>query len=866
MIMLEKDFLMNNIVLGILAHVDAGKTTLSEAILYKSGNIRSLGRVDNGDSFLDNNEMERKRGITIFSKQAEFQWGENNFSLLDTPGHVDFSAEMERTLHVLDYAILVISGSDGVQGHSRTLWRLLRQYKVPTFIFVNKMDQPDNDKDVLLKELKNEFGFGCIDFANNEFSTETLEEIALIGDNCDYMKNMDVLSRYLETGSISDDIIKSLIKKAEIYPCYFGSALKLQGIDQFLEGISRFVVSTNYPNDFGARIYKITRDPQGNRLTHMKITGGELRTKEILFDEEKVNQIRIYSGEKYEVVSSVEAGRICSVAGLISTFPGQHVGYESNKEVFLLEPVLTYRLLFEDSTSPRQAYTNIKILEDEMPELSVEWIEEHGELHIKLMGQVQIEILKELILSRFGYHVKFDVGSITYKETIKNTVIGVGHFEPLRHYAEAHIRIEPGERGSGIEICSDCSEDKLDKNWQRLIMTHLKERNFRGVLTGSVLTDVKFTVINGRAHNKHTEGGDFRQATYRAVRQGLMQAESVLLEPMYSFRLEIPTELVGRAMTDLDNMHATMDSPDISGDKTVITGVGPVATMRDYQINVNSYTHGTGSIFCGFSGYSECHNQDEVLSKCRYNPDFDTANPSSSVFCAHGSGFIVPWNEVENYMHVSDEEYENSPTFFKDNRNIAVKDFDYSIDLEEIDEIMNRTYKSNEKSGKQEFKKKKPPVPSYKQYKSVYKAPDKKVMIVDGYNVIFAWEDLKVLAEVNIDSAKDRLINILSNYHGITNIEIILVFDGYKVKNNSGSESIIENITVVHTKEGQTADLFIENYTNTNTEKYDITVVSSDGLIQQITRGHNCKVVSSRELKEIMQSTMEKFREDYNIQ
>ena len=854
---------MDNIVMGILAHVDAGKTTLSEAILYKTGCIRNLGRVDNKDSFLDTNDMERKRGITIFSKQAEFEMEEKHFTLLDTPGHVDFAAEMERTLHVLDYAILVINGSDGIQGHSITLWKLLRQYRVPTFIFVNKMDQLNNDKDALLKELQAEFGLCCIDFTNNSFTSEALEEIALIADN--YYTEIDFLTEFIDSGKIETGVISELIEERELVPCYFGSALKLTGIDGFLQGISLYMKQKHYPSDFGGRVYKITRDSQGNRLTHIKITGGTLNTKDTIFDSEKINQIRIYSGEKYETVMSIDAGRICSVTGLLTSYPGQHIGYEKDSELPLLEPVLSYKLLFEDSTNVRQAYPNIKILEEEMPELSVEWFEERGEINVKLMGQVQIEILKELILNRFGYHIKFDVGTITYKETVADTVIGVGHFEPLRHYAEAHIKIEPGERGSGIEIFSDCSEDKLDKNWQRLIMTHLKERVFKGVLTGSALTDVRFTVINGKAHNKHTEGGDFRQATYRAVRQGLMQAENVLLEPIYSFRLEIPTELVGRAMTDLDGMYATINSPEISGDKTVITGKCPVATMRDYQINVNSYTHGTGCIFCSFSGYDVCHNQEEVAAKIGYNPELDSANPSSSVFCAHGSGYIVAWDEVKKYMHVSDDEYIAEDDEIIEKAFSRTKDFEYSIDLEEIDAIMNRTYKSNEKTAKHEYKKKKAPPLDYSRYKSVYKKPEDKLLIVDGYNVIFAWEELKELAEINIDSAKDKLISILSNHHGVTDIKILLVFDGYKVKNNQGDECETENITVVHTKEGQTADIFIENFTNSNTEKYNITVVSSDNLIRQITSGHNCNVMSSKAFKEYIESSLSDFRKQYNI-
>lgn len=852
------DKTMKNIVLGILAHVDAGKTTLSEGLLYTAGEIRSFGRVDSKNTLLDNDELERARGITIFSKQAEFNTNETHFTLLDTPGHVDFSAEMERTLQVLDYAVLVISGSDGVQGHTSTLWKLLKQYKIPVFIFVNKMDMPDNDRLKILELLHTELSECCVDFGDGGLSEAVMEEVAILS------QNEALVDFFLNNNYLNDSDIAESVRKRRVFPCFFGSALKLDGVKTLIDGLDRFTVMPEYRDDFAAKVYKITRDSQGSRLTHIKITGGSLSVKDVVCGDEKVNQIRIYSGRRYETSGTVESGRICAVTGLISTYAGMGLGADSNLDMRLLEPVLTYSLKVPDSLSSRQIYPSLKLLEEEMPELCLEWNGENEEILIKLMGQVQLEILGNIINNRFGFTPEFGTGSITYKETIADTVIGVGHFEPLKHYAEVHLLMEPGARGSGLEIVSDCSEDILDKNWQRLIMTHLKERKHPGVLTGSSVTDIKITVINGRAHQKHTEGGDFRQATYRAVRQGLMQAESVLLEPYYSFRLDIPSDMVGRAMNDIENMSGNMDAPLINEGKVVITGTAPVSSMRDYQINVNSYTKGLGSLFVSFSGYGKCHNQEAVVAEMAYNAESDSDNPSSSVFCAHGSGFIVPWYQVEEYMHVTDETGQDmSGVRYEAHRNTG--SFDYTIDLEEIDEIFSRTFEANRKTGKHEYKKNKIPIAVYNRHSMVNNYSREKMLIVDGYNVIFAWDELKALADINIDSAKDRLIHVLSNYQGMTDIKLMLVFDGYRVKGNRGSEAFLDNITVIYTKEGETADQFIEKFANNNRESYNITVATSDGLIQQITRGLDCFIISSRELQKLINEAAEEFRNSYNI-
>ena len=848
---------MKNIVLGILAHVDAGKTTLSESILYNTGVSKRMGRVDNHDTVLDHDAFERSRGITIFSKQARFFLQGYNVSLLDTPGHVDFSAEMERTLQVLDYAIVVISASDGVTGHTKTLWNLLRQYEIPAFIFVNKMDQPGSDRDAVLNQLQKELSDGCVCFADisGENVEHCYEDISILS------QDEAILEQYLECGAIDDEKIKACIANRRIFPCYFGSALKNQGVDTLLHGLEKWMRAKEYNPEFGAKIYKITRDDNGNRLTHLKVTGGTLSVKDCIFKDEKVHQIRIYHGEKYETCQTVDAGAICAVTGLINTYAGQGLGIEQDTGMKLYTPIMTYRLLLPKDVSARQIYPNMKQLVEEMPELSLEWNENTEMIHVSLMGQVQTEILTELIKRRFGFALDFDMGSITYMETIKAPVIGVGHFEPLRHYAEVHLLLEPQDAGSGIVVDSNCSVDVLDKNWQRLIMTHLLEKSHVGVLTGSKLTDVRITVINGRAHQKHTEGGDFRQATYRAVRQGLMQAETILLEPYYNFVIDVPAEMIGKVMTDIDNMFGKVLEPRIEDDWAYLSGYGPVYTLRNYQKNLDAYTHGKGSMYVTVRGYEPCHNQEEIVETMGYKPDEDLRNPSASVFCAHGSGYLVPWYEVFDNMHVQDENEKTSIDDFTCPKGNA---FDYSIDLEEIDQILSRTFLANRKKEKHPYQKKKTELPSYSHVKSI--SPKDKLLIVDGYNVVFAWDELKTLAEQNIDSAKDRLIQILSNYRGIIDKNILLVFDGYKRKGNSGSTVVQENITVVHTKEDVTADQYIEKFSHENRNKYSITVATSDGMIQQIVRGANGNIVSSRELLLQIEAAAKELRETYDIE
>lgn len=852
---------MKNTVIGILAHVDAGKTTLSEAFFYQSGVIRQAGRVDNKDAFLDHNEMERARGITIFSKQAFFSWKNTVFTLLDTPGHVDFSAEAERCLKVLDYAVLVVSAPDGVQGHTLTLWKLLKQLGIPTFLFINKMDLANDGKEALMEHLRKSLDYGCMDFSEIAPEGEALEEMALLGDK---------LEEFLESGTLSDESICGMIHDRNIFPCFFGSALKLDGTEALLDGMDRYTVQQNAETDaFRARVYKITHDEQGKRLTHLKVLSGVLRTRDILCGDEKVSQIRRYNGERYEACNETQTGCIYAVTGPEETYAGQGIGDGMSDENATLEPVLSYRITFPEGTSPLAAIRDLRLLEGEMPELNVVWDEEHKEIHVRVMGQIQIDILKQLVKERFSYAIAFDKGSIAYKETIADTVIGVGHFEPLRHYAETHIRIEPGERGSGISVTSDCSEDVLERNWQRLIATHLTERIFRGVKTGAPLTDVKFAIINGRAHNKHTEGGDFRQATYRAVRQGLMQAESVLLEPFYDFTLEIPTEMVGRAMTDLTNLHAKMTPCEIMEDVAVMTGRGPVATLRDYQIELQSYTHGKGHLSVAFGGYDVCHNADEVIKAKGYDPDADKANPSASVFCAHGSGFQVPWYEVFEYMHVKDEvEYSDGGAVYQEERR---RRYDFSLGTDEVDEIINRTFHANAGASKSGYKKQKTQAAvsrSYKEGEYVYRPVERKekVLLVDGYNVIFAWDELKALSSVNLDTAKDRLVSILSKYQSINDYRVKLVFDGYRVKGSAGSTMRLEDIEIVHTKEGEKADQYIESYTQKHGKELDILVVSSDSLIRQITGGHNCRVVSSAEFLLRMEQELETFRKQSGLQ
>lgn len=851
---------------GLLAHVDAGKTTLSESILYQSGAIRNLGRVDHQDAFLDTDEMERERGITIFSKQAVLTWKDTEITLLDTPGHVDFSAEMERVLQVLDCAVLVISGADGVQGHTETLWKLLTRYGIPVFLFVNKMDQEGTDCGKLLAELKSRFSEGCIDFGRVETGAEeVIEEIAV----CDEQ----TMEEYLEKGSVAAASIRRLVAERKIFPCYFGSALHLQGVEELMNGICTYQMQKEYPAAFGAKVYKIARDGQGNRLTYLKVTGGTLKVKDVIGENgDKVNQIRVYSGEKYELLSEADAGKVCAVTGLAETYPGQGLGAEKDSELPILEPVLTYRIILPDDCNVHTMLRDLKLLEEEEPELHVVWIEKSQEIHVQLMGDVQIEILQRIIKERFGVLVEFGEGSIVYKETIAGPVEGIGHFEPLRHYAEVHLLLEPLERGSGVQFDTDCSEDLLDRNWQRLILTHLEEKEHIGVLTGSAITDIKITLIAGRAHQKHTEGGDFRQATYRAVRQGLKRARSILLEPCYEFCLEIPMENVGRAMTDLQNMGADFEQPMIEDKMAGIKGRAPVSTMRGYQKEVISYTRGFGNLACSFGGYIECHNAEEVIAAYDYDSEHDLMNPTGSVFCAHGAGFVVPWDQVPDYMHLEErriadtqsadgeqasDDKKRSESGQADGSWISSAEYkkrqaDYWRGEKELEEIFARTYG--------EVKRR---LPSEQEYRRVHvtasepvyrpakpKKEEKEYLLVDGYNIIFAWEELKELSKINIDSARDRLKDILCNYQGYRKCTLILVFDAYRVKGHREEITKYHNIHVVYTKEAETADMFIEKTVHAIGRKYQVTVATSDGLEQVIIMGQGGKRLSAAGLKE----------------
>jgi len=871
------------ITMGILAHVDAGKTTLSEGILYTCKAIRKLGRVDHQDAFLDTNTLERNRGITIFSKQAECTLGEFGMTFLDTPGHVDFSAEMERTLQVLDYAILVISGADGVQGHTETLWRLLSRYQIPVFLFINKMDQPGTDREALLAEVKEKLDANCVEFSADQTDEEWKEQVAV----CDEQ----VMEAYLEGEEISREQIRQMIRERKLFPCYFGSALKMTGVEEFLDDLKLRIRETSYPETFGAKIYKITRDNQGERLTHMKITGGTLKVKSVLSNgrpgetgegiwQEKVNQIRIYSGEKYTMVSEVKAGTVCAVTGLTATYPGQGLGSEQASDMPVLEPVLSYRIGLPEEVNVHQALLQLRQLEEEEPLLHIVWNGTLGEIYAQVMGEVQIEILKSLIKERFGMTVTFDEGNIVYKETILEPVEGIGHFEPLRHYAEVHLLLEPGETGSGLTFATDCSEDVLDRNWQRLILTHLEEREHKGVLLGAPITDMKITLLTGRAHIKHTEGGDFRQATYRAVRQGLRKAKSQLLEPYYEFRLEVPSEQVGRSMTDIQKMLGEFDPPKTEGEMTVLTGSAPVVTMRDYQKEVISYTSGRGRLSCTLKGYYPCHNQEEVVEAVGYDPEADLENPTGSVFCAHGAGFVVNWDQVEDYMHV--ESGWNAPAGqeTKPEKPVTAKNWKeenekYLATEKELEEIFERTYGPIRKLGEEPpagrsvkgwKKSRRDPLEGYGKSTSDYKqkkTPDgeKEYLLVDGYNIIFAWEDLKELAAVNIDGAREKLMDILCNYQGFKKSTLILVFDAYKVKGNPGSVETYHNIHVVYTKEAETADQYIEKTVHEIGRKYRVTVATSDQLEQVIILGQGGQRMSARELLEDVIEVSHQIRE-----
>lgn len=856
---------MENIVMGILAHVDAGKTTLSEGMLYLSGTVRKLGRVDHKDAFLDTYSLERDRGITIFSKQAVFSLGNRRINLLDTPGHVDFSAEMERTLQVLDYAVLVISGADGVQGHTETLWKLLKLYEIPTFIFINKMDQPGTDRESLLTELKERLDEGCIVFGKGK-NVESLEEIA--------MTDEAVLDYFMEHETVRNEDICRLIRERKIFPCYFGSALKLDGVQELLAGFEEYMKPFDGKKEFGARVFKISRDDKGERLTFLKVTGGKLVVKMPINKEEKINQIRIYSGAKYEAVNEVEAGGVCAVTGLSSSYIGQGLGVEKGTAAPFLEPVLTYQMILPEGADTTKVLRELKQLEEEEPLLNIVWNPALEEIHVQLMGEVQTEILKTMIAERFHLDVEFGTGKIVYKETIKSPVVGVGHYEPLRHYAEVHLKMEPLEAGSGLIFDTDCSEDVLDRNWQRLILTHLQEREHPGVLTGAPITDMKITIVAGRAHLKHTEGGDFRQATYRAVRQGLKSAESVLLEPWYSFVLEVPSEQVGRAMSDIGQMNGSFEGPEAEDKQGMVrlTGTAPASEMRDYQREVWAYTKGRGRITLTLKGYEPCHNAEEVIEEIGYDSERDVDNPTGSVFCAHGAGFLVKWDEVPEYMHIKEDFLAEKPGIEQDEvmavqmGNHCNYSGGYSSSYDDDPElltIMEREFGSKQKERERYSSYRKQTVSTPVRHTTVIKEnePKKEYLLVDGYNIIFAWEELNELAKASIDAARNKLMDILSNYQGFIGCTLILVFDAYKVKDNQGEVQKYHNIYVVYTKEAETADQYIEKTTHEIGRKYKVTVATSDALEQVIVMGQGAYRISARDFYEEVERTEKQIRE-----
>ena len=838
---------MKKAVIGILAHVDAGKTTLSEGLLYLSGSIRKFGRVDHQDAFLDNFSLERQRGITIFSKQAVLTLGDLEVTLLDTPGHVDFSAEMERTLQVLDYAVLVVSGTDGIQAHTLTLWRLLERYQIPVFLFINKMDLPGADANARMAELRRRLSEGCLAF--DRMDDAFYEAAALTEESA--------MDEYLTDGALSEETLRGLIAGRRIFPCYFGSALRLSGVEELIAGLERWIQPAVWPASFGAKVYKISRDTQGARLTHLKVTGGVLRVRDLLTGcrpgvsdawEEKADQLRIYSGGKYTTVNEVPAGGVCAVTGLSQTYPGQGLGIEAESEQPALEPVLTYRVGLPQGPDAHTALGKLRQLEEEDPQLHLLWNESLGEIHLQLMGEVQLEVLQTMIQERFGFPVQFGAGSIVYKETIAAPVIGVGHYEPLRHYAEVHLLLEPAPRGSGLQFESLCSEDVLDRNWQRLVLTHLEEKAHRGVLTGSPITDMKISLLTGRAHLKHTEGGDFRQATYRAVRQGLRKAESILLEPWYQFRLEVPTEYVGRAMTDLQRLSGTVAPPETDGEMSILTGRAPVACLRDYPTEVTAYTQGRGRLICTLAGYDVCHNPEEVIASIGYDCDRDLENPCDSVFCAHGAGYVVPWNEVDGKKHLDsvlrlDRPAEGGAA------PAPLRRYTYGGTLAEDKElaaIYERTY------GKQEKERPRRPDARQEMQQAAVRQMQltgPEYLLVDGYNIIFAWEELASLARTDFGAARLVLMDILANFQAFKKIELILVFDAYKVPNNPGSVEKYKGIHVVYTKEAETADAYIERVTYEIGKKHRVRVATSDGLEQMVILGHGALRISARAFK-----------------
>lgn len=839
---------------ALLAHVDAGKTTLSEALLYESGVIRTRGRVDHKDAFLDTSPLERERGITIFSKQACFSYGNMDVTMLDTPGHVDFSSEMERTLQVIDYAVLIISGTDGVQGHTETVWKLLQKYRIPTFFFVNKMDLPGADKAAVLKELQAKLSPYCVDFTEEE---ELLcENVAMCEET--------LLETYLEEGTFDlKKEVRRLVSGTLLYPCYFGSALQNEGVEALLEGLESYTKMPEYQKEFAGKVYKITRDDARQRLTHMKLTGGELKLRDEIEGIGKVNEIRVYSGEKYTLQQEVKAGDICAVPGFTDTYAGQGVGKEADFCANQLAPVCNYQILLPEGTEEAIAWRQLKQLEEEDPNLHLSWQAQTREIFIQPMGEVQLEVIKRMVSERYGMDIAFGSATILYRETIEDTVIGMGHFEPLRHYAEVHLKMEPLPRGSGLQFVTECSEDELDLNWQRLILTHLGEKEFTGVLTGSPITDIKFTLIAGRAHLKHTEGGDFRQATYRAVRQGLRQAKSRLLEPMYQFRMEVPMEQIGRVMSDVGKMHGTFRQQPDDGEMSAIEGICPVASMAGYGTEFAAFTKGRGRMTLSFCGYEPCHNESEVVKNCKYDPDADVENTADSVFCAHGSGFVVPWNEVAKHVHVDTSIKKRQPV----KASTAVpkepsKKNSKMSEEKELQAIFERTFgpvKTRVETPAKKVIKAEPGKTKTKEYKPVY---EEEYLLVDGYNIIFAWDELKALAAENLEGARTKLMEIMCNYQGFCGCHLILVFDAYKVKGNPGSVEQFHNISVVYTKEAETADMYIEKTTKEIARKKRVRVATSDGMEQIIILGHGATRISARAFQEEVKRVNDRIAEE----
>ena len=845
------------IVLGILAHVDSGKTTLSEAMLYRAGVTRRLGRVDHKDAFLDTDALEKARGITIFSKQALLTAGDTDITLLDTPGHVDFSTETERTLQVLDYAVLVVSGTDGVQSHTETLWRLLRRYHVPTFVFVNKMDLPGMERQKLLAQLNRRLGEGFVDFGAEQADRD--EALALCDEN--------LMDRMLDAGQLQDADLIPAIARRHVFPCWFGAALKLEGVDALLDGLDRFTRPAPALEAFGAKVFKVSQDEQGARLTWLRVTGGELKVKAQLTGEadgepwaEKANQLRLYSGAKYTLTEAIGPGQVCAVTGLTKARPGEGLGAERDSDLPVLEPVLSYQVLLPEGADVHAALGKLHRLEEEEPQLHVVWNETLGEIHVQLMGEIQLEVLRSLLAERFGLEVEFGPGGILYKETITEPMEGVGHYEPLRHYAEVHLKLEPLPRGSGMQFAADCREEVLDKNWQRLVLTHLEEKQHLGVLTGSPLTDVKITLIAGRAHLKHTEGGDFRQATYRAVRQGLMLAKSQLLEPWYAFRLEVPAENIGRAMSDIQRMEGTFDPPESGEETAVLTGFAPVSTMRSYPMEVVSYTRGRGHLSLTLDGYRPCHNAQEVIAATGYEPEHDLDNPADSVFCAHGAGFVVPWDQVRSHMHV-DSGWGKSTRPEQEAAVPQRRAMAYRATLEEDAELLKifeRTYGPIKRDPLAAFR------PVQKRERPDFAAEQWEIapeyLLVDGYNIIFAWDELNALSKESLDAARHKLMDILCNYQGFQKCVLILVFDAYRVPGSPGSIEQYHNIHVVYTKEAETADMFIERVTHEIGRNRRVRVATSDGMEQIIILGHGALRVSARMFHEEVQNVEKQIR------